>query len=62
TCPWHGYQYRTGDGCSPPPYTERLATYDVRIRAGRVEVKTTANDLGAQTQAGSMNGDEDGNG
>jgi len=38
TCPWHGYQYRLADGCAPPPFTEKLATYRVRIRAGVVEV------------------------
>lgn len=27
TCPWHGYQYRPEDGCSPPPFTEKIATY-----------------------------------
>jgi nitrite reductase/ring-hydroxylating ferredoxin subunit len=38
TCPWHGYQYRLEDGCAPPPFTEKLATYRVRINAGLVEV------------------------
>jgi nitrite reductase/ring-hydroxylating ferredoxin subunit len=38
TCPWHGYQYRLEDGCAPPPFTEKLATYRVRINAGVVEV------------------------
>jgi len=38
TCPWHGYQYRLADGCAPPPFTEKLATYHVRIKAGIVEV------------------------
>ena len=38
TCPWHGYQYRLADGCAPPPFTERLATYRVRINRGMVEV------------------------
>lgn len=38
TCPWHGYQYRLEDGCAPPPFTEKLATYRVRINAGIVEV------------------------
>lgn len=42
TCPWHGYQYRPEDGCSPPPYTEKLATHRVRLRAGRVEVESSA--------------------
>ena len=38
TCPWHGYQYRLEDGCSPPPFTEKLATYRVRVSHGVVEV------------------------
>jgi methionine sulfoxide reductase heme-binding subunit len=38
TCPWHGYQYRLADGRAPPPFTERLATYRVRISGGMVEV------------------------
>jgi len=38
TCPWHGYQYRLADGCAPPPFTERLVTYKVRMRDGRIEV------------------------
>jgi methionine sulfoxide reductase heme-binding subunit len=38
TCPWHGYQYRPQDGCSPPPFTERIATYLTRIEQGVVFV------------------------
>ncbi|MEM9171807.1 MAG: Rieske 2Fe-2S domain-containing protein [Pseudomonadota bacterium] len=38
TCPWHGFQYRLNDGCSPEPFTERIATYRTRIEAGRVFV------------------------
>jgi nitrite reductase/ring-hydroxylating ferredoxin subunit/DMSO/TMAO reductase YedYZ heme-binding membrane subunit len=38
TCPWHGYQYRLADGCAPPPFTEKLATYRVRLSRGVVEV------------------------
>jgi nitrite reductase/ring-hydroxylating ferredoxin subunit/DMSO/TMAO reductase YedYZ heme-binding membrane subunit len=30
TCPWHGYQYRPEDGCSPPPFTEKVPTFRVR--------------------------------
>ena len=37
-CPWHGYQYRLEDGCAPPPFTEKLATFRVRLRRGVVEV------------------------
>jgi nitrite reductase/ring-hydroxylating ferredoxin subunit len=37
-CPWHGYEYRPEDGASRPPFTERVPTFDVRVRAGRVLV------------------------
>ncbi|GAB5495577.1 MAG: hypothetical protein Phyf2KO_06570 [Phycisphaerales bacterium] len=36
TCPWHGYQYDPATGCSPPPYTERVRTYEVRVEGNRV--------------------------
>ena len=38
TCPWHGYQYLPGNGQSPPPFTEKVSTYDVRVRGNRVYV------------------------
>jgi len=38
TCPWHGYQYRLEDGCAPPPFTEKLVTYRVRVAHGVLEV------------------------
>lgn len=31
TCPWHGYQYLPHNGQSPPPFTEKLETYDVKL-------------------------------
>jgi nitrite reductase/ring-hydroxylating ferredoxin subunit len=42
TCPWHGFQYRPGDGCAPAPFTERLPTYEVRIEGGRVRINPEA--------------------
>ena len=38
TCPWHGYQYRLSDGCAPAPFTEKLATYPLRLRDGMLEL------------------------
>ena len=38
TCPWHGYQYQLKNGCAPPPFTEKLATYRVRFKNGMIEV------------------------
>jgi nitrite reductase/ring-hydroxylating ferredoxin subunit/DMSO/TMAO reductase YedYZ heme-binding membrane subunit len=40
TCPWHGYQYQPEDGCAPPPFTEKLATFVVKVENGRVWVNT----------------------
>lgn len=42
TCPWHGYQFRPEDGRSPPPYTEVIETYPVRIVEDRVMVGVRA--------------------
>jgi nitrite reductase/ring-hydroxylating ferredoxin subunit len=36
TCPWHGYQYDPANGQSPPPFTERIPTFAVQVRDGRV--------------------------
>lgn len=38
TCPWHGYQYRPEDGASPPPFTEKVPTFRVRLERDRVFV------------------------
>lgn len=45
TCPWHGWNYRPEDGCSPPPFQEIMPTYDGRVTAGNVFVKTKASPL-----------------
>lgn len=41
TCPWHGYQYDACTGHSPPPYTERMRTYELRLRGEAVEMLVT---------------------
>lgn len=38
TCPWHGYQYRPQDGCSPPPFTEKIKTYDLKLEGDQLYV------------------------
>jgi nitrite reductase/ring-hydroxylating ferredoxin subunit/DMSO/TMAO reductase YedYZ heme-binding membrane subunit len=50
TCPWHGYQYRASDGQSPPPYTEKIPTYEVRIAGERVYVNPRANAPGTPVE------------
>lgn len=48
TCPWHGFQYRPDDGCSPPPFTEKLPTFRVKVEAGRVFVDPRPLDAGTR--------------
>jgi sulfoxide reductase heme-binding subunit YedZ len=36
TCPWHGYQYLPHNGQSPPPFKEKVSTYDVRVLDNKV--------------------------
>ena len=51
TCPWHGYNYRPENGCSPPPFTEKIATYNLKLEGGRVFVGTTPNAPGTHVTA-----------
>lgn len=38
TCPWHGYQYAPETGASPPPFTERIDRYEVRVEGATAYV------------------------
>jgi methionine sulfoxide reductase heme-binding subunit len=46
TCPWHGWQYDPATGRSPEPYTERVETFAVRVKDGRVFVAANPNPKG----------------
>lgn len=50
TCPWHGYQFKPDCGQSPPPYTEKIATYDIRVEGRRVLVKPEPNAPGTHVE------------
>jgi nitrite reductase/ring-hydroxylating ferredoxin subunit/DMSO/TMAO reductase YedYZ heme-binding membrane subunit len=50
TCPWHGYQYRLEDGCAPPPYTEKLATYRLKVADGMVLLDPRPNPPGTRVE------------
>lgn len=55
TCPWHGYQYRPKDGTSPPPFTEKIPTFDVRIEKGRVLVNPQPHPPGTPVEPAIVN-------
>ncbi|MDZ4864762.1 MAG: ferric reductase-like transmembrane domain-containing protein [Gemmatimonadota bacterium] len=50
TCPWHGYQYLPDSGQSPPPFTEKIPTFNVRVHEGRVLVHSTPNPPGTRVE------------
>jgi nitrite reductase/ring-hydroxylating ferredoxin subunit len=60
TCPWHGYQYRPDSGTSPPPFNDKVATYNLRIANGRVLVDPKANPPGTRVEPVPVAGAETG--
>jgi len=50
TCPWHGYQYLPETGASPPPFKERVPTFAVQIREGKVFVDPRPNPPGTRVE------------
>ena len=49
-CPWHGYEYRPDTGASPPPFTESVPTFDVRVVSGRVLVHPRPHSPGTRVE------------
>lgn len=50
TCPWHGYQYQPDNGTSPPPFSDKVATYNLRVENGAVLVHSAANPPGTRVE------------
>jgi methionine sulfoxide reductase heme-binding subunit len=50
TCPWHGYQYLPETGASPPPFVEKVPTFNTRVREGRVLVHPQPNPAGVRSE------------
>ncbi|MEM9486749.1 MAG: Rieske 2Fe-2S domain-containing protein, partial [Cyanobacteria bacterium P01_F01_bin.116] len=46
TCPWHGYQYLPDCGASPPPFHEKVPTFDVKVQGDRIFVRAIPNPAG----------------
>lgn len=60
TCPWHGWTYRPEDGCAPPPFVEKIPTYDVRIEDGRVFVCPDPRPDGTRVEPAKIEGEAEG--
>ncbi len=50
TCPWHGFQYLPETGASPPPFTEKVPTFNVKIENGKVFVNKKSNKAGTHVE------------
>jgi nitrite reductase/ring-hydroxylating ferredoxin subunit len=50
TCPWHGYQFVPETGASPPPFIEKVSTFNVRVDGGRVLVHPKPNPPGTRAK------------
>ena len=50
TCPWHGFQYRPSDGCSPPPFTEKAATYRLKLDGRQILLDPRPNEPGTHVE------------
>ncbi len=50
TCPWHGYQYLPETGASPPPFAEKIPTFNVRVKNGRVWIHPQPNPAGTKAE------------
>jgi sulfoxide reductase heme-binding subunit YedZ len=55
TCPWHGYQYQPDTGASPPPFVEKVPTFNVRVKNGRVFVHPKPNPAGTKAEPVNIN-------
>jgi nitrite reductase/ring-hydroxylating ferredoxin subunit/DMSO/TMAO reductase YedYZ heme-binding membrane subunit len=54
TCPWHGYQYLPHNGQSPPPFSEKVATFRVKVRDGRILVNPVPLEPGTEVEPAAM--------
>jgi len=50
TCPWHGYQYQPESGAAPPPFKEKIPTFQVKVVEGAVFVHPRPNPPGTYVQ------------
>jgi sulfoxide reductase heme-binding subunit YedZ len=50
TCPWHGYQYLPSNGQSPPPFTEKVATYELKLDGETVFINPKAFEEGTEVK------------
>jgi len=50
TCPWHGYQYLPYNGQSPPPFIEKVATYELKLLGTIIYINPKAFEEGTKVE------------
>ncbi|MEM8813461.1 MAG: Rieske 2Fe-2S domain-containing protein [Pseudomonadota bacterium] len=50
TCPWHGFQYDPATGRSPPPFTEKIPTFNLRLDGSRLLLDPQPNPPGTPVE------------
>ncbi|HEX6879780.1 MAG TPA: Rieske 2Fe-2S domain-containing protein, partial [Terriglobales bacterium] len=50
TCPWHGYQYVPDSGSAPPPFTEKIPTFNLQLIDDRILVDPKPNAPGTRVE------------
>ncbi|AFY38594.1 Rieske (2Fe-2S) iron-sulfur domain protein [[Leptolyngbya] sp. PCC 7376] len=50
TCPWHAYQYYPDNGSSPPPFTEKVPTFNVKVEGTQIFVASIPNRPGTPVE------------
>lgn len=50
TCPWHGYQYKPDDGCSPPPFKEKVSTFNLKLIGTKILINPIPNSEGTYVE------------
>src|SRR5688572_29114931 len=54
TCPWHGYQYLPHNGQSPPPFKEKISTYDLKVTGNKVWLNPAPHPEGTERPGSSI--------
>jgi nitrite reductase/ring-hydroxylating ferredoxin subunit/DMSO/TMAO reductase YedYZ heme-binding membrane subunit len=57
TCPWHGFQYDPSNGCAPAPFTEKVATYRLKLEGRQILIDPRPNPAGTYVEPLTVPGD-----
>ncbi len=59
TCPWHGFQYLPHNGQAPPPFNEKIATFDLKLVSNDVYLNPEAHPEGTEVDPLMLNKSDD---